>query len=77
MTTEFDEKSFYLHSDDSYYWTPQAWAEFKAVKEERDKLIEENKRFRSALEKITLLDDSLMGNCRRIADKAIGERAGE
>jgi hypothetical protein len=23
---------FYLHSDDNYYWTPEAWAEYQALK---------------------------------------------
>jgi len=26
------EQGYYLHTDDNYYWTPEAWAEFQGLK---------------------------------------------
>lgn len=29
---EAEHAKFYLHSDDNYYWTPEAWREFQSLR---------------------------------------------
>ncbi len=40
---EAEHAKFYLHSDDNYYWTPEAWREFQSLRAQlasRDERIE-------------------------------------
>lgn len=30
------QQQYYLHSDDNYYWTPAAWAEYQSLKAKLD-----------------------------------------
>ena len=40
MSDPKEAPHFYLHSDDNYYWTPEAYEEFKALKKVNERLKE-------------------------------------
>lgn len=55
---------YYLHSDDNYYWTPQAWEEFKDLKIERKRSEEHS----------YLFEESIRHSFREREDGFIAER---
>ena len=49
---------FYLHSDDNYYWTPEAFKEFQALKEENRVLSDQVRSLTDALQRAGLDADA-------------------
>lgn len=60
---EAEYAKFYLHSDDNYYWTPEAWREFQSLRAQLSSRDERIGRLREALKDFLAIDGRL---CERI-----------